>query len=108
MDATQTERGSCFHVGAVLSTDADDTLEVVPMQASVEGPRTRPLGHVCGGELLRLDPGGFDDMGSAFALAQHEAREVGLRHAYRFATVFHERGAHSRITRARAMSSASF
>ena len=57
----------------------------------------RPLRHVCGGELLRLDPGGFDDPGSAFALAQHEPREVGLRHAHRFATVFHERGAHAGI-----------
>ena len=41
-----------------------------------------------GGELLRLDPGGFDDPGGGFALAQHEAREVGLRRAHRFATVF--------------------
>jgi hypothetical protein len=54
-------------------------------------------GHVCGGELLRLDPGGFDDPGGAFALAQHEAREVGLGHAHRLTTVFDERGAHSRI-----------
>jgi hypothetical protein len=32
------ERGSCFHVGAVLSPDADDTLAFVPMQARVECP----------------------------------------------------------------------
>jgi hypothetical protein len=36
----QTERGSCFHVGAVLSTDADDTLEFVPTQAHVACPQT--------------------------------------------------------------------
>ena len=48
-------------------------------------------------QLLRLDSGGFDDPGSAFALAQHKPREVGLRHAHRFATVFHQRGAHAGI-----------
>jgi hypothetical protein len=30
----QSERGSCFHVGAVLSLDADDALELVPSQSS--------------------------------------------------------------------------
>jgi hypothetical protein len=59
------------------------------------GPwRAPPCSRVA---LLRLDPGGFDDPGSAFALAQHKPREVGLRHAHRFATVFHERGAHAGI-----------
>jgi len=60
-------------------------------------PARRPYVTFVVGGLLRLDPGGVDDPGGAFALAPHEAREVGLRHAHRLATVFQERGAHSRI-----------
>jgi hypothetical protein len=79
------------------AADAGNRLSGHRVRPSRGTPARRLLGHVCGGELLRLDLGGFDDPGSAFALAPHEAREVGLRHAHRFATVFPKRGAQSRI-----------
>jgi hypothetical protein len=36
---------------------------------------------------LAFDPGGFDDLRRTFTLTQHEARELGLRHIHRLASV---------------------
>jgi hypothetical protein len=38
----RSERESCFHVGAVLSTDADDVLEFIPKQHGRRGCRAQP------------------------------------------------------------------
>src|SRR5713226_6018485 len=40
--------------------------------------------------LLRFDPSGFDDARRVFTLAQHEARELRLRHAHRIGPVLRE------------------
>jgi hypothetical protein len=43
----ESERGTCFHVGEVLGADADDTLEVVPLEERTErqiAERRLPLG----------------------------------------------------------------
>ncbi len=37
--------------------------------------------------LLEPDPSGFDDLRRAFTLAENEARELGLRHCHRLASV---------------------
>lgn len=39
----QSERRSCFHVGAVLSPDADDTAELVPVRQQRVQPLARPI-----------------------------------------------------------------
>ena len=39
------------------------------------------------GRLLGLDTSGFDDLCRTFTLAQHEARELGLRHIHWLASV---------------------
>ena len=90
-------RDICFGVTAILRPRRSERFPDRCDAGAFGLPDRGPLRHVCGGELLPLDPGGFDDPGSAFALAEHKPREVGLRHAHRFATVFHERGAHAGI-----------
>src|SRR5260370_35035761 len=46
--------------------------------------------------LWRFDPSGFDDTRRAFALAQHEARELRLRHAHWIGPVLRKRVAQIR------------
>src|SRR5260370_31476970 len=46
--------------------------------------------------LLRLHPSGFDESRCAFALALYKARELGLRHAHRLASVLRDPVTHIR------------